>query len=66
MYGKCNDVLNAENIFETIENSTIIHYNSLLKVYNNNKITIHLDNHFILQINFINALGKYGDIITGK
>ncbi|CAF0964322.1 unnamed protein product [Rotaria sordida] len=117
MYGKCNDVLNAENIFETIENSTIIHYNSLLKGYNNNKMyektfqlsdklkqtqknlesdpitfscvlysaakmthidrcqeilndlnssTIHLDNHPILQINLINALGKYGDIITGK
>ncbi|CAF1246072.1 unnamed protein product [Rotaria sp. Silwood1] len=117
MYGKCGDVSNAENIFETIENPTIVHYNSLLKVYNNKKMyekafqlydklkqnqknlkpdqitftcilystakmmyldrcqeilndlnssTIYLNNHPILQINLINALGKCGDIITAQ
>ncbi|CAF0927210.1 unnamed protein product [Rotaria sordida] len=31
-----------------------------------NSSTIHLDNHPILQINLINALGKCGDIITAQ
>ncbi|CAF1373777.1 unnamed protein product [Rotaria magnacalcarata] len=117
MYGKCDDVPNAETIFEMIENPTIVHYNSLLKVYNNNKMydkafelyyklkqnqknlmsdqitfscilysvakiahsdrcqdilndlnssKIHLDQHPILQISLIHALGKCGDIITAQ
>jgi hypothetical protein len=125
----------AEIIFETIDNRTTIHYNSLyvieflciyhslnfvfyrLKVYNDNKMyekvfllydklkqnqknikpdhitfsclfysaakmghidrcqemindlnssSIHLDNHPILQVNLINALGKCSDMILGK